>query len=463
MLLQHRRAFASLIYGFDMVVLYLGAVVGHCAAGQPLPGVWHLLAELMLTGVVWTWLAVQLDLYASRRTTTWIPELKHLLVTAFLTLSSLVLVRVVLGGAAQLEPTRALIVAIGAMVGLRIALRSALLMLRSRGHNTRNVLFVGRGSTARRIADDYRQHPHYGIVILGELNFTGEDHLRAAAGVRPLGPVANLERVLREHAVDEVLICPSDGVWTTEVKSVLKFLQTAGLNCRVAPDFLGIPLERTSVTATGDVPTYTVHTGFGDRHRLGVKRVLDLVGASVGLTLLSPVLLAIAVAIKLSSKGPVFFKQTRLGLHARPFTLIKFRSMVVNAEELKARLAAQNEQAGPVFKMKHDPRITAVGRFIRKYSLDELPQLINIVRGDMSIVGPRPPLPSEVDQYDWWQRRRLSVRPGLTCIWQVSGRNAISFDRWMELDMQYIDGWSLAMDLKIMAKTVREVFRGGGA
>jgi lipopolysaccharide/colanic/teichoic acid biosynthesis glycosyltransferase len=152
-----------------------------------------------------------------------------------------------------------------------------------------------------------------------------------------------------------------------------------------------------------------------------------------------------------------------VGLHGKPFHMLKFRSMVVNAEELKVKLEAHNEQTGPVFKMKNDPRITRVGRFIRKYSIDELPQLINVLRGEMSVVGPRPPIPSEVDKYAAWQRRRLSVRPGLTCIWQVSGRNQISFEEWMYLDMQYIDHWSLKNDINLILKTVPVVLTGSGA
>jgi lipopolysaccharide/colanic/teichoic acid biosynthesis glycosyltransferase len=162
---------------------------------------------------------------------------------------------------------------------------------------------------------------------------------------------------------------------------------------------------------------------------------------------LSPLLLGVAAGIKLTSSGPVLFRQKRVGLHGSTFNLFKFRSMVQDAEARRQALLAKNEQSGPVFKMKNDPRITRVGRFIRKFSIDELPQLINILRGDMSIVGPRPALPAEVAVYSMWQRRRLSVRPGLTCFWQVGGRNSIGFEEWMRLDLRYIDTWSLRLDL----------------
>lgn len=194
---------------------------------------------------------------------------------------------------------------------------------------------------------------------------------------------------------------------------------------------------------------------------LKAKAIFDI-AFSLGVLLgLSPIMLIIAALIKLDG-GPVFFKQKRMGLYGRNFGCFKFRTMVVNAEEIKEKLMDQNEQEGPVFKMKNDPRVTRVGRFLRKTSLDELPQFINVLLGDMSIVGPRPPIPSEVKQYIRWQSRRLSMKPGITCIWQVSGRNNIPFNEWMKLDMQYIDNWSLKLDFVILLKTVKVVVTGDG-
>jgi lipopolysaccharide/colanic/teichoic acid biosynthesis glycosyltransferase len=177
---------------------------------------------------------------------------------------------------------------------------------------------------------------------------------------------------------------------------------------------------------------------------------------------LSPVYFLLALAIKIDSKGPVFFKQKRVGLRGRKFIVYKFRTMVTNAEELKEKLMQQNEMDGPVFKMTNDPRITRVGRFLRKTSLDELPQFFNVLIGDMSVIGPRPPLPDEVRQYERWQLRRLSMKPGITCIWQVSGRNNIPFDEWMKMDLEYIDNWSLKLDFIIFLKTIRTMIRGDG-
>ena len=188
------------------------------------------------------------------------------------------------------------------------------------------------------------------------------------------------------------------------------------------------------------------------------KRTIDIIGAGLGLILLSPIIAIVACAVKVTSKGPIFFSQKRVGKNGELFEMYKFRSMVVNAEELKENLEDQNEMSGPMFKIKDDPRITKVGKFIRKTSIDELPQLWNVLKGDMSLVGPRPSLPKEVEQFDNWMFKRLSVRPGLTCYWQVSGRNNIDFEDWMKLDCRYVDERNLWIDIKLIFKTVFVLF-----
>ena len=189
-----------------------------------------------------------------------------------------------------------------------------------------------------------------------------------------------------------------------------------------------------------------------------IKRLIDIICSFMGLLALSPLFIIIAIIIKFTSKGPVFFSQKRVGKYGREFDMYKFRSMVVNAEELKEKLAAQNEMSGPMFKMKDDPRVTKVGKFIRKTSLDELPQLWNVLKGDMSLVGPRPSLPKEVAQFEDWMHRRLEVKPGLTCYWQVSGRNNIDFEDWMKLDVKYVEEKNLWIDIKLIFKTVGVLF-----
>lgn len=188
------------------------------------------------------------------------------------------------------------------------------------------------------------------------------------------------------------------------------------------------------------------------------KRTLDIIASTLGLIILSPILLVVAILIKLESKGPAIFSQKRIGLNKKEFEMYKFRSMVQNAEELKEKLAKENEMSGPMFKMKNDPRVTKVGRFIRKTSIDELPQLINVLKGEMSLVGPRPSLPKEVLKFEPWMLKRLSVKPGLTCYWQVSGRNNIDFENWMKLDLQYVNDRSFWLDLKLILKTVTVLF-----
>ena len=188
------------------------------------------------------------------------------------------------------------------------------------------------------------------------------------------------------------------------------------------------------------------------------KRAIDIIGAISGLLLLSPVIVIVACAIKFTSKGPIFFSQKRVGKNGKIFDMYKFRSMVVNAEELKEKLAHQNEMSGPMFKMKDDPRVTKIGKFIRKTSLDELPQLWNVLKGDMSLVGPRPSLPKEVKQFEKWMYKRLTVKPGLTCYWQVSGRNNIDFEDWMKLDISYVEDRNLWIDIKLIFKTVFVLF-----
>lgn len=195
----------------------------------------------------------------------------------------------------------------------------------------------------------------------------------------------------------------------------------------------------------------------------GLKRVTDFTLSAIALSILLVPLVIIALLVKMTSKGPILFMQKRVGMNGRVFYCLKFRTMVVNAEALKSSLQHLNEMSGPVFKIKNDPRITGIGRVLRKYSLDELPQLVNVLIGDMSIVGPRPPLPDEVSAYEPWQRRRLSMRPGLTCLWQISGRNNVDFDRWMHLDLKYIDEWTYVRDWLIMLKTVPVVMHGDGA
>jgi exopolysaccharide biosynthesis polyprenyl glycosylphosphotransferase len=270
----------------------------------------------------------------------------------------------------------------------------------------------------------------------------------------------DLSVVIDDKAIDEVFYCKSS-LNQNEIQKFIYSCAEVGVVFRMQSLLLNYVKMQSSVSFLNQMPFLTFRNTPDNYLALKIKATLDFLLSLIVIVLLSPVILVISILVKLDG-GPVFFRQKRTGLNGRIFSCLKFRTMVVDAESLQKSLLDLNEQEGPVFKIKNDPRVTKVGRFLRKTSLDELPQFINVLKGEMSIVGPRPPIPSEVRQYQRWQNRRLSMKPGITCIWQVSGRNNIPFDQWMKMDMQYIDTWSLKLDMLILLKTVRVVFTGDG-
>jgi exopolysaccharide biosynthesis polyprenyl glycosylphosphotransferase len=278
-----------------------------------------------------------------------------------------------------------------------------------------------------------------------------------------LGDTARFAKAITEMEIDAVILCPDLRVSSSDIQYILDKCDVAGIQCLYVPDFLCLNNLKATSTSFSGKPAFTFQPSLGSPTHLAIKRGMDIVGATIGITLCLPVLMAVSLAVKLHDRGPLLFRQVRMGKDGRRFYCYKFRSMCVDAEARQHEIAQLNEQDGPVFKIKEDPRITPVGRLIRRYSLDELPQLFNVLLGDMSLVGPRPPVPSEVARYSWWQRRRISVRPGLTCLWQVKGRNKVSFEEWMEMDLFYIDNWSLWMDIKLMMQTMPAVVRGTGS
>ncbi len=341
---------------------------------------------------------------------------------------------------------------------------------RSRNYNTRNVLIIGTGGRAKRMAAAIERQHSYGYRIMGCLEAfdkTVAADAMLTEKVKVLGTLKLFPLLLLEEVVDEVIFA-ADLSNIPSISSYIQFAEELGVSIHIMPDFQIAKIMYQPAAAAiffeefAGMPTIAISTTSQRHSELLLKSIMDYCGAGIGLLTLSPLFLAIMAAVKLTSKGPAFFIQQRCGLYGRTFGLIKFRTMVENAEELKKELEKHNEMDGPVFKLTNDPRITPAGRFLRRTSLDELPQLLNVLMGQMSLVGPRPPLPSEVAQYEHWQRRRLSMKPGLTCIWQVSGRNNIDFERWMRMDLEYIDNWSLLLDVKLLLKTVREVVCGQG-
>ncbi len=251
--------------------------------------------------------------------------------------------------------------------------------------------------------------------------------------------------------------------WLNLLEPYIKACEVEGIKANIAVDLFDLKIAKARQTDLDGLPILRFETTIGEEWQLFIKHSFDIIASVVGLVVLMPIFVVIGMLILLTSSRPVFFRQTRCGLNGRRFVMYKFRTMVNGAEEKKKQLEVLNELNGPAFKMKNDPRITRFGNFLRRTSLDELPQLFNVLCGEMSIVGPRPPIPEEVDKYEVWQRRRLSMKPGLTCLWQVNGRNNVDFGKWMKLDLEYIDNWSLGLDFKILLKTVPVVLFSIGA
>ena len=341
----------------------------------------------------------------------------------------------------------------------RLILRRVLADQRARGRNTRFVLILGTNDRAQRFADMLESHGDLGLRVIGHVETNGDGDLALTRPV--LGHLDALEEILHSRVVDEVALCLPMHQWQL-IDELARLCEEEGKIVRIPMYVLEHTLAAGKVEEVDGVPIYSLVTGPDRVLGLAAKRALDLVGSAILIVLLSPVSALIALAIRLDSPGPIHFSQERVGVHGRRFRVLKFRTMVVGAEERLAELEAMNEIRGPAFKITGDPRITRVGRWLRSTSLDELPQLWNVLRGEMSLVGPRPPLPAEVAGYDVWHRRRLSMKPGITGLWQVRHRRAEDFDRWVEADLEYIDGWTFWLDVRIMAQTIPAVLRGEG-
>ena len=349
-------------------------------------------------------------------------------------------------------------VAFFAVSGARLMLRTLLRGLRRRGYNLRFYVMVGAGVRAGEIAQEVTAQAAWGIRVIGYLADNGQQEARSLP-FACLGGLENLESILESRVVDGVFLVAAE-LSAAAVRQTLECCRRFGIQAFVDLHPFEEICGHLSVSEFAHSPLLSIaHTNLGEQHAL-LKRAFDFVLALAASIVLAPLFLVLAASIKIFSPGPALFRQARVGRNGRLFTMLKFRSMVVGAEKLQAGIAMRNEMSGPVFKIRHDPRISPIGRYLRMWSLDELPQLWNVLRGDMSLVGPRPPLPGEVGQYQSWQHRRLSVRPGLTCLWQVSGRNRVDFDAWMKLDLEYIDHWSWWLDMKILFRTLPAMLRG---
>lgn len=344
----------------------------------------------------------------------------------------------------------------------KAAVGLALHNIHKKGRNFRRLLVVGTGRRAAEFVRLVRGHPEWGLKVLGAVDDEPGRGVKAVDGVSVIGSVDEIQRILHSEAVDEVVfVVPRSRL--SHVENALHDCEIEGVEATFAVDLFDMKIARSAVSEIDGIPLLRFSTVRITEWELVTKRLIDLVGSGLALIVFGPLMVFLAAAIKLTSPGPVFFKQERLGLHGRRFKLLKFRTMRLGAHDVLSQVKDLEEMTTPEFRAKKLRYITPVGRFMRKFSLDELPQFLNVFAGRMSLVGPRPTVPDEVDKYRPWHRRRFSMKPGITCLWQVNGRNKIGFEEWMKLDLEYLDNWSLWLDFKIMVKTVPVVIFGIGA
>lgn len=350
----------------------------------------------------------------------------------------------------------------------RIVIRGALAYARRHGRNSRNMLVIGTNPRALELVDRIQRKPELGYRILGfaDEDWSGIEEAKKR-GLPLVSDLDNLPAYMRRSVVDEVILALPIRSFHTYASQIAATCEQQGIIVRFLPNIFDLKEARHRADEFDGDALISHDTTITDAWGLAIKRAIDVVVSLTAIIALSPVMLLSALLVKLTSPGPIFFVQRRLGLNKRMFNIYKFRTMVIDAEARLKELEHLNEADGAVFKIKKDPRVTLVGRFLRKTSIDELPQLFNVLKGEMSLVGPRPLQVRDYELFEThcgdWQRKRFSVRPGITCLWQVMGRSSTTFDKWMELDLQYIRTWSLWLDLEILAKTVPAVLRGSGA
>ncbi|MBO9370584.1 MAG: undecaprenyl-phosphate glucose phosphotransferase [Chloroflexi bacterium] len=363
--------------------------------------------------------------------------------------------------------SRAMLIEVGLLTILLLALVRgaqgiAIAYLRRRGIGIKRVVIVGAGEIGRTVMRTIVARPDLGYRVVGFVDDNPEKGYTDIGRFKALGPLDNLPAILDEERPDEVIIT-LPWMYHRKILGIVRECERRRVRPRIVPDLFQMSLTQVNVEDLGGVPLIGVRSVAISKGALFVKRLIDVTLATMGLLLGAPLFLLIALAIRLDSPGPIIFRQTRVGLRGRHFEMYKFRSMHVGAEEQQDMLADINEADGPIFKIRDDPRLTRVGRILRRLSMDELPQLVNVLRGEMSLIGPRPPIPAEVEKYQEWHKKRLEAPPGMTGLWQVSGRSRLSFDEMVLLDIYYIENWSLWLDFKILMRTIPKVLLGEGA
>jgi len=349
------------------------------------------------------------------------------------------------------------------LLGVRVGQLWRLGRATRRGESKYRILIVGTGNRAHRFVETLVWRRKWGFHLVGFLDTDWQRVGERIIGAPVLGTTSEITGILKSNVVDEVILAIPRGM-IGEVEKVVRACEEEGVKVRLMADLFQVPFKRVTLDELEEVPFLTFDSVAHDEWKLLLKRGIDLVVGVALLIILAPVMAMIALAIRLDSPGPVLFIQRRVGMNKRTFRLIKFRTMYRDAEQRQAQFEHLNEADGPVFKLRNDPRVTRVGKFLRRTSLDEVTQLLNVVKGDMSLVGPRPLPLRDVNLFDRGvQRKRFSVKPGLTCLWQVSGRSNLPFSEWVRLDLLYIDKWSIALDLKILGRTIPAVLKGTGA
>jgi exopolysaccharide biosynthesis polyprenyl glycosylphosphotransferase len=471
MLKKHAKSFAwifRLCDAFLISLAFYGAYFLRNGLGDINPVALPLQFRVFLSAyllVAWFYLSQQLSLYSSKRFTRFRVEIFDV---CKITISALIIAILPSFFIREHPLSRLFLIyfcslLLSGLISFRLILRETLKYIRRRGYNYRQVLIVGQNSRSANLANKILESPHLGLRILGFIDAPNDKvRFENLANFNIMGNLEDLEKILRRNVVDEVLVTLPMKSFYSEIYKILSICEKTGVEFKIPTDLFSLKVAKSKITNYDEYQMIDFYTSPRMSCQLLIKRFIDLMFSAILLIIMAPLFVLIGLLIKIDSGGPVFFKQKRVGYNGRIFCCLKFRTMVKNAENIKKNLLTSNEMDGPVFKMKNDPRVTRVGKILRRTSIDELPQLINVFWGDMSLVGPRPPIPNEVNQYDLDDRRRLSMKPGITCLWQISGRNSIPFEKWMELDRQYIEHWSLGLDFKILLKTIPVVLKGSG-
>jgi exopolysaccharide biosynthesis polyprenyl glycosylphosphotransferase len=469
MLREHAKSIEKIIVTVDILLVVASLVVADLVAGsyQVSALLRHYGFFLAVSSLVWFLLLSRAGFYRSLRTRGYADLVRKVCQTAMLAgvINAAALFVVAPRFSRRLYLLH-MILAAAFLIAWKLSLRGAQRAVRRRGYNFRHLLVVGTRDPAVRFIRHVEGHRDWGFEIVGCVQGLKSPVLQECAGYPVLGRLDRLMEICKHRTIDEIIFTlPRE--YLSRIEETLPRLEAMGVTVRLSLDFYKPRQSRTMFGYLGEdqsVPVITYYRMSLNPMHLFLKRLLDVVGSTVGLAITAVLFPFVALAIKLDSPGPIGFRQKRVGRNGRIFTCFKFRTMYVDAEERKKELMARNEMSGAIFKIKDDPRITRVGSFLRKTSLDELPQFWNIFKGEMSLVGTRPPTPDEVEKYEEWHRGRISIKPGLTGMWQTSGRNLVNdFDKICHLDMSYIDNWSLWLDIKLLCKTVGMVAFGVGA